>query len=93
MVMRRRKNEEIRRFLSAAKSMCDLSELEEVRKKISETIVTLDGLNERRLKKIRGKTENPKRLTDPLAAIRAIEAEIGMEMKKFTKNDDALMND
>lgn len=91
--MRRRKDEEIRRLLSAAKSMCDLSELDGVRKKISEAIAKLEELKESRSKKISKKTEGSKRLSDPLSAIRAIEAEIGMEMKKFTKNDDTLMND
>lgn len=93
MVMRRRKNEEIRRLLSAAKSMCDFSELDGIRKKISEILLALENLEEKKSKKIREKTESVKKLMNPLSAIKAIEAEIGMEMKKLTKNDDILMSD
>lgn len=87
--MRRKKSEEIRRLILAAASMCDLSSLKEVRKKLTAAAKELEALDSERTskKKLIEPEKNKFVNVNPLDKIRAIENEIRKEKEKISRDE------
>lgn len=82
--MRRKKIEEIRRLVSAAAAMCDLSSLDGVKRRLAEAARELGGLEHERTNKISAPEKNAIKVVDPRAALRAIEMEINRHREKIS---------
>lgn len=86
--MRKRKTEDIRRIVSAAASMCDLSSLGRVKKKLAEAIRELDSLESKRTSERNNAEVKRPNMRNPLSALRAIEEEIRKEKGKNSGGEE-----
>lgn len=87
--MRNYKTEGIRRLISMAASMCDLSPLSPAKRKLNEALLELERLDsERRSKKASPDQVKERRFPDPVSAIRAIDMELKREADKLTRSQD-----
>jgi hypothetical protein len=92
--MRKRKIEEIRRIISSAATMCDLSFLDGVKRKLTAAIRELNELDSEKRQTINNQKSKSTKLENPLGALKAIEEEISNEKEKNKTNSEVeLFND
>lgn len=86
--MRRRKIEDIERLVRSAAAMCDLSQLDEVRRKLKSALRDLDLLSTAETKEKASDAHESRNVEfhNPKISIQAIDREIRSEMDKMRDN-------